>query len=58
MHQPQGAKQVKGAKLISILNPQHADSLVLMTYKQADYKRMLALTDSLSARGELNELQN
>ena len=55
--QPQRAKLVQGAKLISVLNPQHADSLVLMAYKQGDFKRMLALTDSLSARGELNELR-
>ena len=55
--QPQRAKLVQGAKLISVLNPQHADSLVLMAYKQGDYQRMLALTDSLSARGELNELR-
>lgn len=55
--QPQRAKLVQGAKLISVLNPQHADSLVLMAYKQEDFKRMLALTDSLSARGELNELR-
>ena len=55
--QPQRAQLVQGAKLISVLNPQHADSLVLMAYKQGDYKRMLALTDSLSARGELNELR-
>ena len=47
--QPQRAKLVQGAKLISVLNPQHADSLVLMAYKQGDYQRMLALTDSLSA---------
>ena len=56
-HQPQRANLVQGAKLISVLNPQHADSLVLMAYKQGDYQRMLALTDSLSARGELNELR-
>lgn len=56
-HQPQRAKLVQGAKLISVLNPQHADSLVLMAYKQGDYQRMLTLTDSLSARGELNELR-
>ena len=56
-HQPQRANLVQGAKLISFLNPQHADSLVLMAYKQGDFKRMLALTDSLSARGELNELR-
>ena len=56
-HQPQRANLVQGAKLISVLNPQHADSLVLMAYKQGDFKRMLALTDSLSARGELNELR-
>ncbi len=55
--QPQRAKLVQGAKLISVLNPQHADSLVLMAYKQGDYQRMLTLTDSLSARGELNELR-
>ena len=55
--QPQRAKLVQGAKLISVFNPQHADSLVLMAYKQGDYQRMLALTDSLSARGELNELR-
>ena len=55
--QPQRIKLVQGAKLISVLNPQHADSLVLMAYKQGDYQRMLALTDSLSARGELNELR-
>ena len=55
--QPQRAKLVQGAKLISVLNPQHADSLVLMAYKQGDFQRMLALTDSLSARGELNELR-
>lgn len=55
--QPQRAQLVQGAKLISVLNPQHADSLVLMAYKQGDYQRMLALTDSLSARGELNELR-
>ena len=55
--QPQRANLVQGAKLISVLNPQHADSLVLMAYKQGDYQRMLALTDSLSARGELNELR-
>ena len=57
VHQPQRAQLVQGAKLISFLNPQHADSLVLMAYKQGDFKRMLALTDSLSARGELNELR-
>ena len=56
-HQPQRANLVQGAKLISVLNPQHADSLVLMAYKQGDYQRMLALTDSLSVRGELNELR-
>ena len=56
-HQPQRANLVQGAKLISVLNPQHADSLVLMAYKQGDYQRMLTLTDSLSARGELNELR-
>ena len=56
-HQPQRANLVQGAKLISFLNPQHADSLVLMAYKQGDYQRMLTLTDSLSARGELNELR-
>ena len=55
--QPKRTKLVQGAKLISVLNPQHADSLVLMAYKQGDYQRMLALTDSLSARGELNELR-
>ena len=55
--QPQRAKLVQGAKLISVLNPQHADSLVLMAYKQGDYQRMLTLADSLSARGELNELR-
>ena len=55
--QPQRANLVQGAKLISVLNPQHADSLVLMAYKQGDYQRMLTLTDSLSARGELNELR-
>ena len=55
--QPQRAQLVQGAKLISVLNPQHADSLVLMAYKQGDYQRMLTLTDSLSARGELNELR-
>ena len=55
--QPQRIKLVQGAKLISVLNPQHADSLVLMAYKQGDYQRMLTLTDSLSARGELNELR-
>ena len=55
--QPQRAKLVQGAKLISVLNPQRADSLVLMAYKQGDYQRMLTLTDSLSARGELNELR-
>ena len=55
--QPQRIKLVQGAKLISVLNPQHADSLVLMVYKQGDYQRMLTLTDSLSARGELNELR-
>ena len=55
--QPQRANLVQGAKLISVLNPQRADSLVLMAYKQGDYQRMLALTDSLSARGELNELR-
>ncbi len=55
--QPQRAKLVQGAKLISVLSPQHADSLVLMAYKQGDYQRMLTLTDSLSARGELNELR-
>ena len=55
--QPQRAKLVQGAKLISVLNPQHADSLVLMAYKQGDYQQMLTLTDSLSARGELNELR-
>ena len=55
--QPQRANLVQGAKLISVLNPQHADSLVLMAYKQGDYQRMLALTDSLSVRGELNELR-
>ena len=51
VHQPQRAKLVQGVKLISFLNPEHADSLVLMAYKQGDFKRMLALTDSLSARG-------
>ena len=56
-HQPQRANLVQGAKLISVLNPQHADSLVLMAYKQGDYQRMLTLADSLSARGELNELR-
>lgn len=56
-HQPQRANLVQGAKLISVLNPQHADSLVLMAYKQGDYQRMLTLTDSFSARGELNELR-
>ena len=55
--QPQRANLVQGAKLISVLNPQHADSLVLMAYKQGDYQRMLTLADSLSARGELNELR-
>lgn len=55
--QPQRANLVQGAKLISVLNPQHADSLVLMAYKQGDYQRMLTLTDSLSVRGELNELR-
>ena len=55
--QPQRANLVQGAKLISVLNPQRADSLVLMAYKQGDYQRMLTLTDSLSARGELNELR-
>ena len=55
--QPQRAQLVQGAKLISVLNPQRADSLVLMAYKQGDYQRMLTLTDSLSARGELNELR-
>lgn len=55
--QPQRANLVQGAKLISVLNPQHADSLVLMAYKQGDYQRMLTLTDSLSAKGELNELR-
>ena len=38
--QPQRAQLVQGAKLISVLNPQHADSLVLMAYKQGDYQRM------------------
>ena len=57
VYQPQEAKQVQGTKLVSFLNPKHADSLVLMAFKNADYQRMLAVTDSLSAAGELNELR-
>ena len=58
-YQAQGAKQVQGAEMESFLDPHysHADSLVLMAYREADYQRMLAAVDSLSAAGELNELR-
>ena len=59
VYQAQGAKWVQGAEMESFLDPHysHADSLVLMAYRVADYQRMLVVIDSLSAAGELNELR-
>lgn len=59
MYQAQGTKQVQGAEMESFLDPHysHADSLVLMAYRNADYKQMLVVIDSLSAAGELNEFR-
>ena len=59
VYQAQGATQVQGAEMESFLDPHysHADSLVLMVYRKADYKRMLVVIDSLSATGELNEVR-
>ena len=58
-YQAQGAMQVQGAEMEAFLDPHysHADSLVLKVYREADYKRMLVVIDSLSATGELNELR-
>ena len=57
--QPQRVEQVKGTEIESLLDVHfsHADSLVLMPYKQADFERMLLVIDSLSGTGELNELR-
>ena len=57
--QTQRVEQVKGTEIESLLDVHfsHADSLVLMPYKQADFKRMLLVIDSLSGTGELNELR-
>ena len=54
-----GAKQVQGTEMESFLDTHysHADSLVLKAYRLLDYKRMLAVIDSLSAVGELNEVR-
>ena len=43
--QPQRVEQVKGTEIESLLDVHfsHADSLVLMPYKQADFERMLLL---------------
>jgi tetratricopeptide (TPR) repeat protein len=51
--------QVQGAEMEAFLDPHysHADSLVLKVYREADYKRMLVVIDSLSAAGELNEVR-
>ena len=59
VHEAQGARQVKGGDMESFLDSHytHADSLVLETYRNADYKRMLVVVDSLSAAGELSELR-
>lgn len=59
VYQAQGTKQVQGAEMESFLDPHysHADSLVLMACRNADYKRMLVVIDSLSAAGELNEFR-
>jgi serine phosphatase RsbU (regulator of sigma subunit) len=59
VYQAQGAKPVQGAEMESFLDPHysHADSLVLMAYRQADYQRMLVVIDSLSAAGELNQVR-
>ena len=58
-YQAQGAMQVQGAEMEAFLDPHysHADSLVLKVYREADYKRMLVVIDSLSAAGELNEVR-
>ena len=59
VHEAQGARQVKWGDMESFLDSHctHADSLVLETYRNADYKRMLVVVDSLSAAGELSELR-
>ena len=58
-YQSHGAKHVKGNEMESFLDFQdsRADSLVLATYKEGDHKRVLAVIDSLSAAGELNEFR-
>ena len=58
-YQSHGAKHVKGNKMESFLDFQdsRADSLVLATYREGDHKRVLAVIDSLSAAGELNEFR-
>ena len=58
-YQSHGAKHLKGNEMESFLDFQdsRADSLVLATYKEGDHKRVLAVIDSLSAAGELNEFR-
>ena len=57
--QTQQAYQAQGTKIESFINPHdsRADSLVLAAYREADYQHLLAVIDSLSAAGELNELR-
>ena len=58
-YQSHGAKHVKGTEMESFLDflDSHADSLVLKAYRETNPKRVLAVIDSLSAAGELNELR-